>query len=301
MWSPLEAVKIFLVCYALPLASLKWTLPSIVNDVALNHPIKCLLVGFFLPMVVYITTPPSSPLRLATIPVVATMMISYLQTADSYIDNKTFIAMSSGPTTLVLMQSIDYLVLQKLHLTRDGTERLIKPGAQPATVDEKAQLRAASPVPRTGVDWEALKWAWGVVWNFRAVGTPREVKNMPKWSYSDPTLVPSRSAFLLKRGAAVIGAYLVLDFLNSQPPPDLSHFTATKAGQFSGFSGQSVEDVIARMVTTAIFWFSLRLTIALFYNSFSLIPVALMIDGPEDWPPYFGSVLSAYSVRTFWA
>jgi hypothetical protein len=299
MWSPLEALQVFAVCYALPLASLKWTFPSIVTDVVLNHPIKSLLVAFFLPMIVYIVAPPNSSLRWATVPVVATIMISYLQTADSYISNKTFVAMSSGPTTLVLMQSIDYLVLQNLHLTTDGTEMIIKPGSQPPTTNEK--MTGIAPVPRNRIDVCALKWAWDVVFNFRAVGTPRAVKNMPKFSNSDQDYVPSRATFLLKRGTAVIGTYLVLDFLTSQPQPELNSFIAEKAGQFSGFSRLSVEDIIARMLTTTVFWVSLRLTIAIFYNGFSLIPVALMVHDPADWPPYFGSVLSAYSIRKFWA
>ena len=157
-----------------------------------------------------------------------------------------------------------------------------------------------SPQLRKGIDADALGWAWDVVFNYRAINTPREPKNIPRWSNSHPEYVPSRAKFLLHRGAAVVTAYLILDFLNNQPPPDLSHFTDVKSGQFSGFRGQSVEDVITRMVSTAMFLFSLRLTIALIYNAFSLIPVALMIHSPEDWPPYFGSVLSAFSIRKFW-
>jgi hypothetical protein len=153
---------------------------------------------------------------------------------------------------------------------------------------------------RKGVDADALGWAWDVVFNYRAINTPREPKNIPKWSKVDPEYVPSRAKFLLHRGGAVITSYLILDFLNNQPPPDLRHFTDTKSGQFSGFKGQSVDDIITRMVSTALFWFSLRLTIALIYNAFSLIPVTLMIHGPKDWPPYFGSALSAFSIRKFW-
>lgn len=138
------------------------------------------------------------------------------------------------------------------------------------------------------------------MFNYRAIGTPREPKNIPRWSKTDPEYVPSRAKFLLHRGIAVITSYLILDVLNNQSPADLSLFTDIKSGQFSGFKGQSVEDVITRMMSTAIFWFSLRLTIALIYNAFSLIPVALMIHTPKDWPPYFGSVLSAFSIRKFW-
>jgi hypothetical protein len=153
---------------------------------------------------------------------------------------------------------------------------------------------------RKAIDADALGWTWDVVFSYRAIGTPREPKNIPKWSVADPEYVPSRAKFLLHRGAAVITSYLILDFLNNLPPPDLSHFIDVKSRQFSGFKGQSIEDIITRMMSTGLFWFSLRLTIALIYNAFSLIPVALMIHGPKDWPPYFGSVLSAFSIRKFW-
>lgn len=135
MWTPLEALYIFFSCYLLPIATLQWHLPTIIRDLALEHPIQLLLLAFFLPMMSLVFTSPNSPLRLATIPIIAIVVAAYLQTADSYISNKTFIAMSSGPTTLLLMGMIDYLVLQKLHLTSEGVERSIQPGSQPNTVD----------------------------------------------------------------------------------------------------------------------------------------------------------------------
>jgi hypothetical protein len=135
MWTPLEALQIFLVCYLIPIATLHWQLPSIIRALALEHPIQLLLLAFFLPMASLVFTTPNSPFRLATIPVIAVVVAAYLQTADLYISNKTFIAMSSGPTTLLLMGMIDYLVLQKLHLTSDGVERSIKPGVQQDILD----------------------------------------------------------------------------------------------------------------------------------------------------------------------
>lgn len=299
MWTPFQALQIFVVCYALPLFSLKWNLPSLITDVALNNPLEALLVGFALPMVVCIISPPNSLFRWAAIPVISSIMISYLQTAGAYIPNKTLIAMSTGPTTLVLMQSIDHLVLQRLHLMSDGKETAYKPGTDAPVFNNKSQRVTLRQ--RKQLDIYALKWGWDAVFNFRAVGTPRAVKNMPRFSYSNPDYVPSRRIFLLKRGASFVVAFIVLDFLTSQPPPDLNLFAIEKAGQFSGFAHLNREDLIARFLSTAAFWVSLRLTIALIYNGFSLIPVSLMIQEPEQWPPYFGSVASAYSIRTFWA
>ena len=135
MWSPLEASYILISCYLIPIATLRWQLPSSINNLALNHPIQLLSLSFLLPMLALVFTAPSSPLRLATIPVIAIAIAAYLQTADAYISNKTFIAMSSGPTTLLLMSMIDYLVLQKLHLTADGAEKTIKPGTQLGNID----------------------------------------------------------------------------------------------------------------------------------------------------------------------
>jgi hypothetical protein len=135
MWPPLEATYIFLACYLLPIATLQWQLPLVIRNLASEHPAQLLLLAFFLPMIALLFTSPNSFFRMATIPVIATIIAAYLQTADSYISNKTFIAMSSGPTTLLLMGMIDYLVLQKLHLTSDGVERRIQPGSQLSNVD----------------------------------------------------------------------------------------------------------------------------------------------------------------------
>ena len=135
MWSLFEAFYILLACYLIPIATLQWRLPSFINNLALEHPIQLLLLALFLPMISLVFTAPNSSFRLATIPVIAIVVAAYLQTADSYISNKTFIAMSSGPTTLLLMGMIDYLVLQKLHLTSEGIERTIKPGSQLNTLD----------------------------------------------------------------------------------------------------------------------------------------------------------------------
>lgn len=299
MWTIVEAIRIFAVCYALPLYSIKWPLPVALTNVVLNNPLISICVAFSLPMFVYVVAPTHSILRWATVPVIGALMISYLQTAESYIPNKTLIAMSSGPTTLVLAQTIDYLVLQRLHLALNGEERVIKPGSQLPTPNRTED--STDPGQQRRFCLSDLKWGWDVVFNFRAVGTPREIKNMPKFSYKNPDYIPSRFAFLTKRSAAFIGTFFILDFLISQPQLDLRYFAVEKAGQFSGFGRLSVEDIVARFVTTAIFWFSLRLTIALVYNGFSIIVVALMIHKPKEWPPYFGSVLSAYSVRTFWA
>jgi hypothetical protein len=257
-----------------------------------------LLFAFSLPVLPLIFTPPSSPLRMATIPLLAVIIISYLQTADLYISNKSFIAMSSGPTTLLLFSSIDYLVLQRLHLTADGTEKTLQLGFISESIERKGE--GIHHYLRKAYDVRVWEWAYQVIFSYRAIGTPRQVKHMPQWSKTDPEYAPSRGMFLLQRGSTVLGTYLVLDFLNSQPAPDLAPFSAIKAGQFSGLSGQNIEDLLTRMISTAVFWTSLRLTIALIYNSFSLLLVALMIDSPKDWPPYFGSILSAYSIRQFW-
>lgn len=298
-WSRLDSWHIFLACYLLPILSMRWNLPSLVRVVALDYPLQTIILAFLLPILALAFTRPTSPARLAIIPVIAAAVVSYLQTAHMYISNNMLIAISSGPTTLLLLSSIDYLCLQELHRTKDGKEKSGNIEPQSHITSEKEAI----PEPRADLFVDvhhALWWSTDVIFNYRGVGTARQVKNLPTFSRSDPDYVPSRSRFLFRRLVSVALGYIVVDFLNSQPPLNVNLFSASKARLFGGLLDLSLEDVAMRVATTLVFWLSLRLTIALIYNAASALFVGFWLSDPEQWPPYFGSVSDAYSVRRFW-
>ena len=300
-WSPLDAWHIFLACYLLPILGLKWRLPFLLNNWVEHHPLETIILAFSTPILTLAYTPPKSPIRLAVIPIIAASIIAFLQTADVYVSNKTIIAMASGPTTLLLLSSINYLCLQSRHLTEnkiegsDGIDGLRYKRYGKGEEFEHYSVKKKSQGPLS-----PLWWATDLIFNYRGVGTPREVKNLPQFSTKDPEYLPTRSRFLLGRILAVITSYLIIDCFNSLPPPDLQLFLEHKSYQLGGLTAMSLEDALTRVVTTIVFWISLRQTIALLYNTFSIIFVGLGFSDVEEWPPYFGSVFEAFSIRRFW-
>lgn len=55
------------------------------------------------------------------------------------------------------------------------------------------------------------------------------------------------------------------------------------------------------MANAIVIFAIVRLSLGVFCCSVAAISVALGIYGPEQWPPMFGSLKDAYTVRRFWA
>ena len=206
----------------------------------------------------------------------------------------------SGPFILLFLASTNALVLQRLYLNKDGKERS---ATQNRVRDEKDDWSASDGTsPSRGVGlWTCWGWAARVIFSYRDIGSRRQAKNVPTWSSEDSNYVPSRAIFLARRGLAILGAFLVVDFLNHQPPPPAGLFSASKSHLFPSLATIDAPMVVTRILSTLLFWFGLRMTIGLIYNFVSFIGVAAFLTAPADWPPYFGSPGEAYTLRKFWA
>lgn len=295
-----EVIQVLLVAYLPPIFASTWGLPAFMTTFFLNHPLILIAATFALPMLALIYTAPSSRLRLAVVPFVATGTVCFHKTGHHLIHNQAVVAGLSGPFILLLLVSIDTLCLQRLYLTSTGKERSeTRDREKKSSIDWPGQ-NGQSPTRHIGLR-NALGWSARVIFSYRAIGSPREAKNIPRFLSRNPSYVPSRSRFLLRRSLNVVLLFLVVDILSHQPPPNMELFAPRNASLFIGLHMLSTQAVIARILSTGVFWLSLRLTIALIYDTASVIGVALMITSPADWPPYFGSVGEAYTLRKFWA
>jgi hypothetical protein len=98
-------------------------------------------------------------------------------------------------------------------------------------------------------------------------------------------------------------SYLLLDFITNQTVPDIEHFAFGKerllhriaAGDLSLADGLEVAGTVLGYSFAAYFAESMM------YDFFSVLAVGLGISQVADWPPLFGSIFEAYSVRRFWA
>ncbi|KAK7187800.1 hypothetical protein DPSP01_010847 [Paraphaeosphaeria sporulosa] len=292
-----EALTIVLAAYVPALLlCLYGRLPESVASFYAAHPVELIAGTFYLPMLGIMYLHPRSPLRLAIIPIVALGYFAYRTAVPRFIANRSRASFPEGPFYLLFLTAVDALVLRRIYLGQDGKEKSERLVSREST-KTKANAQDTSGI----LSWRALGWAHKVVFSYRAIGLPKQTPNIPKWSNKDPSYVPSRTAFLVRRGLAVVGAFLVIDFLSQQPKPDPEDFSAEKALLFPPAHTLNGATIGTRIFSTVLWWTILRLNIGLFYNLFSWFGVATFLTKPADWPPYFGSVFDSYNLRRFWS
>ncbi|TDZ14056.1 7-alpha-hydroxycholest-4-en-3-one 12-alpha-hydroxylase [Colletotrichum spinosum] len=93
-----------------------------------------------------------------------------------------------------------------------------------------------------------------MLWNLRRVGTSWAVKNTP----AGPRQQSSRAGFVLRRAAAAILAYLLLDAMVSAPAPDVALVSVQKQTLWE-LRALTREDWVMRTIATASFWVSVAL------------------------------------------
>ncbi|KAI2707625.1 hypothetical protein CBS147332_6683 [Penicillium roqueforti] len=138
----------------------------------------------------------------------------------------------------------------------------------------------------------------------RAVNTHWQVKNVPshpKYYLRRGMQVPTWGRFLLRQLAIVAWQCLVLDIVQT-----VSIQQARERGLYQPASlevkwivpvGQWAE----RIATHLSIWFIVnRLIGDLAYRVLSIFFVVIGLDSPADWPPAFGSMADAFTLRNFW-
>ncbi|KAL8703409.1 MAG: hypothetical protein Q9201_003412 [Fulgogasparrea decipioides] len=198
---------------------------------------------------------------------------------------------------LLYLVAVDVLVIRRMYLNGTGQERSAVQDSHQVSAKEVnwGEDRCSQPdVPM----WTSLTWAAHVFFSYRAIGTRREVKNVPSFA---GRRVPSRVKFLVNRGLAIMGAFAFVDYLNHQPPASKELFAAHKSGILLSKREMTVETILVRIGSSAMFWLALRITIGLIYNMASFVGVATFLIAPADWLPYFGSATEIYSLRKYWA
>ena len=290
-----EALNIAFVAYVpVVLLALYGRLPPSMANFYAAHPLELILGTFALPMLGIMYLHPRSPLRLALIPIVALAVFAYRTQVHRFMKNRTHASFPEGPFCLLFLTAVDALVLRRIYLGMDGKEKS-------DVLVSRENIKSKSDAQDTSgiLSWRAVGWANRVVWSYRAIGLPKQAPNVPKWSNKDPSYVPSRPVFLAKRGLAIAGAFLFIDFLNHQPKPNAEDFSAEKGLLFPPVINSDL--IGTRVFSTVLFWLILRLNIGLCYNLFSWVGVATFLTTPTDWPPYYGSVLESFNLRRFWS
>ena len=146
-------------------------------------------------------------------------------------------------------------------------------------------------------------WAASHIFNYRFIGTPWEVPNVPAFSKSDPDYVPSKRQFLWSSLCAVMLSLFLLDCtsLMSAPPEEIGVlFSKEREGFFSRLGSVTVEEVPTRLITIFMASLCIYLLFQVIYCTTAFIMVGLRLSDLRTWRPLYGSVGDAWSLRSFW-
>ncbi|KAM5354808.1 hypothetical protein ACJ41O_001454 [Fusarium nematophilum] len=146
-----------------------------------------------------------------------------------------------------------------------------------------------------------------LMFNLRGVGTPWQIKRLNEFPrfYCGHSRdgKPTRGWYLVRQLLIISWQYLFLDivFTSSMdtPPEDTERLFGH--GKEFLYLDATTEQWAARIGVSLVSWLGpARVTIDMAYRSVSVASVLLGLTPPEAWPPLFGSIWEAYTIRGCW-
>lgn len=257
---------------------------------ALQKAILILLLGF---------TSPNSVLRPASLLLIVCnyyLISSY----RLYIPRSPWIDIIAGEVQCGLLDHIEKLLLGRWSFEIRGPSAEIEKRKE---LGKGREIEAFIQKSSTGDETrDRLRFGTWAAISSRYVSSPYQARNVPPYSTSDPSYIPSRRVFLLQRGATVLFKYLLTDLHVRVSQSYCSHFASPEnyAPLYAHFDEVTAEQALIRVGTTLGFWFGAYTSIQAYHSATAFIAVASGLMTPADWRPMFGSLSNAYSLRGFW-
>lgn len=240
-------------------------------------------------------TKSSSSIRYVAVAFMTAIACYFHLTVHEHMNNRLWKTFPAGIVIGAVLTAIERLLISKWNYEAGGAEEYRKK----VTLNGSTTTRAKFPAPYEPASsrlWFTLDTAFSP----HGVGHPWQVKNVPHFSSKDPSYVPTRQSFLVRRLALIALCCIIYDVSAAQPPPEERLVSATKQSFFSRIGDITREELIFRIVCTVGFWIGSAAVLNLFTNTYAFLVVSLGISEPAAWPPSFDSPTEAYSVRQFW-
>jgi hypothetical protein len=236
------------------------------------------------PAILIVTTPKKSPIRVLWVPCLILICCKYYVAADNLPFHSAYRILLGTPVMGMTIHLLNVLLING--------------------IDKYDILREAKLEPSAGIA-SAVAAACNVVFSLRGIGTRWQAKNIPSLPafYTLNGQSPTRGRFLLRETAICLWQYLVLDIvftLGIQEDPDDATRKYALGTEFVYLSATREQWQTKMFVSLFGHLFAGRILIDIFSHRFiAIIAVALCRYSPADWPPAFGSVFDAYTVRQY--
>ena len=147
-----------------------------------------------------------------------------------------------------------------------------------------------------------LRFGFNVSLQSRFPGTNWPVKNIPPFSYTDPNYVPSRTGFL---AVNIANCFLYISILRmvhnlGNPEENPTLFSSERVPLISRLGSVSRMEMSTRVLGVVGYWTIQYIVINLLYSFLAVTAVSLRISDVGKWPPVFGRLEEAWSIRQFW-
>ena len=219
-----------------------------------------------------------------------------------HVPSKLWSSVLAGNASTYLLRYVDLVLLDSWSFDARGpttSKRHPKEIAEKTTPQLGGRMEASQP-PVTS--WQRLEFGLSVTLNPRQLNTPHQVKNVPRWSHHEPQHVPSRNSFLRRTAISVVISYMIVDLcsLGAQPERNATLFSDDKVALFTLFESLEFEEIVIRAIASFMLWLNVFCVFKIFHGLLVILAVGSGFSEVRDWPPPFGPLSEAYSVRRFW-
>ena len=256
--------------------------------------ITALAIGF--------TSAFSTPIRSFGFPLVVASAYVAFQLIIHHIPSTLWASVLAGNASTYVLRYLELVCIDKWSFDHGGPARLeSSPDERVLKRNTENNGKATAPLQPPTV-WGRLRFGLSVTLNPRLVNTAYQVRNVPRWSQGEPQQIPSRGYFLRRTALIVFLNYLAVDVcsLGAQPERNASLFSDEKVAFFRRWNSLGLEEIVIRVSASLILWLNIYCIFRIFHGLIVLLTVGSGFSNVQDWPPPFGPLSEAYSVRRFW-
>ena len=259
------------------------------------YPLSLIAIQVISNAVIVGFTAPFSTLRIATLPIIISCVSLTIPACLRTTGRTLWAALLGAHSASFLLQYIETALLSRWNFDSLGPLETTTVTKEEDSDPPRAKTR------RNGSLLQRLRFGLWAASSTRNVRTRFQVKNVPPFVRKDPSFIPSRAQFLRGKVITVILCYLTLDLLTLKPSTEETAviFSAANVPVLDR-NNLSVEKLIIRAASSLAFWTSLYCIIELYMSSVALIAVGTGLSEVKYWPPGYGSLRDAYTIRRFW-
>ena len=207
-----------------------------------------------------------------------------------------------GYSITYLFHYVVLALLSELSYERNGLDFSATPQHLVETIHPERDAIYTKSLGVPQAFWARLKFGLSAASSFRWTGSRREVKNVPHFSASDPSFVPTKTAFLWQTATKVLACYLTIDLmgLGNNEEMNKTYFHSTKVPFLTRLTEISGAELSMRIGGTIGAGVGIYCAQEGLQSTLAFIAVSLGLSEARDWRPRFGAIGDAYSIRRFW-